>query len=151
MAPRLKFYDWLGKQKCEGTAVADVGGAEYLEFCLMGKGRGRNARQITWMLLLKAHRIIGCVAWMTAALLTLLRVFKGRLIFQQGVSMESEKPGKGRILFSFIRGFCMVSLAALVLDMVAYCNGWHFHIPHTAEVQGWMHSVYLSWTVFRAN
>ncbi|KAH7688205.1 Xyloglucan 6-xylosyltransferase protein [Dioscorea alata] len=150
MAPRLNFYDWLGK-KCKGTAVTDVGGAKSPEFCLMGKGRGRNARQFTWVLLLKAHRIIGCVTWMAAALWTLLGVIKRQLIFRQGVSMESDKPGKGKILFTFIRGFSMVSLAALVLEIVAYCNGWHFHIPHTVDVHGWMHSVYLSWTVFRAN
>lgn len=151
MAPRLSFHDWLGKEKCKGTAVANVGGAKSPEFCLMGKSRGRNARQFTWVLLLKAHRIISCITWMAAALWTLLGVIKRRLIFRQGVSSERDKPGKGRILFAFIRGFSMVSSAALVLEIVAYCNGWYFHIPHTADVQGWMHSVYLSWIVFRAN
>ncbi|GJN33937.1 hypothetical protein PR202_gb22568 [Eleusine coracana subsp. coracana] len=93
------------------------------------KGRGRSAKQFTWVLLLRAHRAAGCLASLAAV--------------------------------AFIKGFLVLSLLALAVELTAYWNGWHLrrpsltvpelHVPEVEEIQGWAHSAYLSWMSFRAD
>ncbi|KAG1326951.1 putative xyloglucan glycosyltransferase 8 [Cocos nucifera] len=164
---------WWAKEARNGTpvvvtmenpnySVVEIDGPEAAAFQSMDKGRGKNAKQFTWVLLLKAHRAVGCVAWSAAGLWALLGAIKKRLISQQGVAVERDKLGKGKLLFRFLRGVLALSLLMLAFEMIAYWNGWHFqkpslhlpenlHIPETTEIQGWMHSAYLSWLSFRAD
>ncbi|KAK7855334.1 putative xyloglucan glycosyltransferase 5 [Quercus suber] len=79
-------------------SVLDMNGSE-AAFQQVDKDRGKNAKQFTWVLLLKAHRAVGSIAWLGNGLWTLLGVIKNRLIFGQGVTMENEKSNKGRFLF----------------------------------------------------
>ncbi|KAJ0965683.1 hypothetical protein J5N97_026821 [Dioscorea zingiberensis] len=161
MAPSFDFSDWRGTpvvvtMENPNYSVLEMDGPSSNGFHSMDKGKERNAKQFTWVLLLKAHKAAGCLAWMAAALWTLMGVIRKRLIFTQGVAMETEKPGKGHLLFRFIRGFLVLSLVALAFEFVAYWNGWHFHkpelhIPQSIEIQGLMHSAYLSWLAFRAS
>lgn len=167
MAPRIGFPDWWAKEARKGTpvvvtmenpnySVVEIDGPDSLAFPGVERGRGKNARQFTWVLLLRAHRAVGCVAWLAASLWALLNTVKKRLIFQQGVSMESDRAGRGRLLFGFIRGFLAISMAALLFEIAAYANGWHFktprlHLPETTELRGWMHAAYLSWLSFRSD
>ncbi|KAG1364092.1 putative xyloglucan glycosyltransferase 5 [Cocos nucifera] len=167
MPPSLNLSQWWAKEACRGTpvvvtvenpnySVVEIDGPEVAAFQSMDKGRGKNARQFTWVMLLKAHRAVGCVAWLAAGLWALLGAIKKRLISRQGVAVESDNLGKGKLLFGFLRGFLVLSLVMLVFEMIAYWNGWHFqkpnlHIPETTEIRGWMHSAYLSWLSFRAD
>ncbi|CAL9049241.1 unnamed protein product [Musa banksii] len=173
MAPSLDFSDWWAKEIRSGTpvvvtmqnpnySVLEVDGPGAAAFRPADKGRGRNAKQVTWVLLLKAHRAVGCVAWLAAGLWSLLGALKKRVFFGQGFSTESDKPGKGRLLFRFLRGFLVLSIAMLALEMIAYWKGWHFkkpnlqlpeslHMPETTEIQVWMHNAYLCWLAFRSN
>ncbi|XP_068652216.1 probable xyloglucan glycosyltransferase 5 [Aristolochia californica] len=166
MAPSLDFSEWFPKDARKGTpvvvtmenpnySVVEIDGPD-AAFRPVDKDRGKNAKQFTWVLLLKAHRAVGCLAWVATVLWALLGTVKKRLIFQQGVAMESDKAGKGRLLFMFIRGFLALSLGILAFELVAHLNGWHFrrpnlHIPQTSEIQGWFHLVYISWLAFRAD
>ncbi|KAI4337436.1 hypothetical protein L6164_015854 [Bauhinia variegata] len=109
MAPRLDFSNWWIKDTQKRTpvvvtmenstfsvveiSVADAG------FRPVEKNRGKNAKQVTWVLLLKAHRAVGSVTWLATVLWTLLGAIKKRLIYRQGVAMESEKLEKGKWLF----------------------------------------------------
>ncbi|KAJ1384763.1 Nucleotide-diphospho-sugar transferase [Sesbania bispinosa] len=43
------------------------------------KGRGKNAKQLTWVLLLKAHRAAGCLASVAPALFSLVSAVKRRV------------------------------------------------------------------------
>ena len=54
------------------------------------KSRGKNAKQVTWVLLLKANRAVSCVAWLAIVLWPLLGAIKKRLIHRQGVTLSSE-------------------------------------------------------------
>lgn len=125
------------------------------------KGRGKNAKQFTWILLLRAHRAAGCVAWLAAGVWALLGAIKKRLSLQREVSHDSDTAGRGMQLFRFLKLFLVFSLVALGFELVAYGKGWHFqkpdlrlpenlHIPEAAEIRGLMHELYLSWIVFRA-
>ncbi|ERN07203.1 hypothetical protein AMTRI_Chr12g274120 [Amborella trichopoda] len=165
MAPSLDFSEWWSREARKGTPVVvkmENPNFSVLEiddpderFPQADKDRGRNAKQFTWVLLLKAHRAVGCVAWMATALWALLGVAKKRLIFRQGVAVEPQKPHKGRLL-RFIRGFLVMALTILVFEVVAHLNGWHFqrpnlHVPRPSEIEGLLHWVYLSWLDFRAD
>ena len=46
---------------------------------------------MTWVLLLKANCVVGCVAWLATVLSALLRAIKKRMIHRQGVTLASEK------------------------------------------------------------
>ncbi|ONK69662.1 uncharacterized protein A4U43_C05F25410 [Asparagus officinalis] len=166
MPPSLNFSEWWAKDSPKGTPVVvtmenpnyslvEINGPEgddSIKFLSSEKGRGKNAKQFTWVLLLKAHRAAGCVAWLATGLWALLGAIKKRA----ALGPESENPGKGKLLLKFLKGFLLVSLIALAFEVVAYWNGWHFqkpnlHIPGTIEIEGWMHSAYLAWLAFRAD
>ncbi|KAL5973928.1 putative xyloglucan glycosyltransferase 5 [Asimina triloba] len=166
MAPSLDFSNWWAKETRKGTPVIvkmenpnfsvveiDAPGAAFKQ---VDKDRGKNAKQFTWILLLRAHRAVGCLAWVASVLWALLGTINKRLIFRQGVAMESDKASKGWLLLRFIRASLMVALVILAFEVVAHMNGWHFqrpdlYIPHKAEIEGWVHLVYLSWLSFRAD
>ncbi|KAH7573996.1 hypothetical protein JRO89_XS03G0236400 [Xanthoceras sorbifolium] len=167
MAPRLDFSDWWSKDRRKGTpvvvtmenpnySVVEINGPD-AAFRPVEKSRGKNAKQVTWVLLLKAHRAVGCVAWLATVLWALLGAIKKRLIFRQGVSMASEKLGKGKVLFIVIKMFLITALAILAFEVVAYFKGWHYfrnpslHIPRTSDIEGLLHMVYVVWLTFRAD
>ena len=56
-------------------------------FSPVEKSRGKNAKQVTWVLLLKANRTVSCVAWLATVLWPLLGAIKKRLIHMQGVNL----------------------------------------------------------------
>ncbi|XP_050289130.1 probable xyloglucan glycosyltransferase 5 [Quercus robur] len=137
-------------------SVLDMNGSE-AAFQRVDKDRGKNAKQFTWVLLLKAHRAVGSIAWLGNGLWTLLGVIKNRLIFGQGVTMENEKSNKGRFLFRIILAFLVMALTFLAVEVVAHLKGWHYfqnhnlHIPQTSEIQGWFNMIYVGWLKIRAD
>ncbi|KAI4376342.1 hypothetical protein MLD38_014116 [Melastoma candidum] len=121
------------------------------------KSRNKNAKQVTWVLLLKANYAVGCVAWVTGAACSWLGTVKRRLIFEEGVAVDSHRLGKGRVLFQVIRGFLFALLIILAFEVMAYTKGWHYfehtnlRIPSTSDVHSLLHLVYIAWVTFRAN
>ena len=97
MAPRLEFSNWWAKDTCRGNPVVVT--IENPNFSIVEidvpdsafrpveKSRGKNAKQVTWVLLLKANRIVSCVAWLATVLWPLLGAIKKRLIHMQGVNL----------------------------------------------------------------
>eukprot|EP00249_Psilotum_nudum_P018193 c26682_g2_i1 orf=716-2782(+) len=164
MPPNFDFGEWWLKETHRGASV--VVKMENPNWSMLelqspetdfqaDKDRGKNAKQFTWVLLLKAHRAAGCVAWFAQGLWSLLAVVKRRLIFREGVAVSSDKPHKGK-LFKFIRGFLVLAILMLLLEMVAHMKGWHFHSPHlrmpgSNDVHSILHATYLAWVYFRAN
>nr|XP_004501228.1 probable xyloglucan glycosyltransferase 5 isoform X1 [Cicer arietinum] len=161
MAPRLDFSSWWTKDTQNGTpvvvkmenpsfSVVEINGAD-AAFRPIEKNRGKNAKQVTWVLLLKAHRAVGCVTWLVTVLWELLGAIKKRLVQRQhGVAVE-----KGKLLFRVISVFLVISLAVLAFEVVAYFQGWHFvnpnlHIPNTSDLEGLFHVAYVAWLTFRA-
>ncbi|KAL5554536.1 hypothetical protein UlMin_041937 [Ulmus minor] len=136
MALRLNISRWWAKDSSKkgnrmvvtmenpNCSVLEINGPDEA-FQPVDKDRGKNAKQFTWVLLLKAHRTVSCVAWLENALWALLGAIKKRLIFGEG--------------------------------WLAHSNGWHYfqsnslHIPHTSEIKGWFHTVYVAWLEFRVD
>lgn len=167
MAPRLNFSEWWGKDRQRGTpvivkmenpnfSIVEIDGPD-TAFKPIEKGRGKNAKQVTWVLLLKANQAVGCVAWLATILWTLVGTIKNRLILRKGVSLASEKLGKSNLLFRIIKACLGVSLVMLAFEVIAYFKGWHYfqnpnlYIPHTSDVLGLFHIVYVAWLDFRAD
>ena len=164
MAPRLDFSDWWAKDTRKGTpvvvkmenpnySVVEIEGPDSA-FRPEERSRGRkNAKQVTWVLLLKAHRAVGCLTWLATVFWSLLGSIKKRLSFTH--PLDSERLGRDRWLFSAIKLFLALSLLILAFETVAYLRGWHYfenHIPtSTLEIQSLLHLVYVGWLGFRAD
>ncbi|RYQ94749.1 hypothetical protein Ahy_B08g089683 isoform B [Arachis hypogaea] len=171
MAPRLDFPNWWSKDTHDkGTtttpvvvkienptfSVVEINGAD-AAFRPVEKSRGKNAKQVTWVLLLKAHRAVGCIAWLASVMWTLLGAIKKRIVHGQGVAMEgeSDKLERGKLLFRVIRVFLVVSLAVLAFEIVAYLQGWQFRnpnlhiLPNALDFEGLLHMAYVGWLRFR--
>lgn len=165
MPPNMgTLSDWWGREARKGTpvvvtmenpnySVVEIEGPEMEVFSPAEKGRGKNAKQFTWVLLLRAHRMANCMAWLAAVVWALPRAVRKRLANQ-----SEEKPEKSRLLYKFIRAFSIISLAVLCLELVAYWKGWHFqrpdldlHLPERLEISSWAHGAYLTWLGFRAS
>uniref|UniRef100_A0A1D1ZAJ5 Putative xyloglucan glycosyltransferase 12 n=1 Tax=Anthurium amnicola TaxID=1678845 RepID=A0A1D1ZAJ5_9ARAE len=117
--------------------------------------RGRNAKQLTWVLLLRAQRAAGCLASLAAAASSVAsavrrRVSSGRtdaadeeeeeeeeeermLVAAKASGDAAVEPGAGRgfraRLYSCIKVFLFLSVAMLGLEVVAYYKGWHLGSP----------------------
>ncbi|XP_020109477.1 probable xyloglucan glycosyltransferase 5 isoform X2 [Ananas comosus] len=173
MAPSLDLSDWWGKDTRKGTPVVvkmenpnyslvEIDGPDVGSFQSTAKGRGKNAKQFTWVLLLRAHRAVGCISWLANGSCALLAAIRKRFARKPEALLEADKPEKGKLLFKFLRAFLLLSLLALAFELIAYWKGWHFqkphlhlpenlHVPESEEIRGWMHDAYLSWLVFRAD
>ncbi|KAK4744815.1 hypothetical protein SAY87_011127 [Trapa incisa] len=105
------------------------------------KARNKNARQLTWVLLLKAHRAAGCLNSLATAALGLAsairrRVASGRTDLDEDQDQEpavlSQSPTSAESsalkskFYSCIKVFLWVSLILLGFEVAAYFKGWHF-------------------------
>ncbi|KAG5137360.1 hypothetical protein JHK82_022091 [Glycine max] len=120
------------------------------------KDRGKNAKQFTWLLLLRAHRFVGFLSWLGNSLCSLLHAVKKRLFLGH---VETEMSSKAKFLFRVILTFLVMALAFLSFELVAHFKGWrYFHnhnnlhlIPQTSEITGWFHTAYVRWLEFRVD
>ncbi|KAI4379750.1 hypothetical protein MLD38_006004 [Melastoma candidum] len=169
MAPGWGFPGWRGREEGHrkgspvvvtmerpNFSVVEIEGPDEA-FRPVEKSRNKNVKQVTWVLLLKASLAVGCVAWLTGSVCSLLGTVKRRLIFGEGVAVDSDRLGKGRVLLRVIRGFLFASLIILGFEVMAYAKGWHYfehtnmRIPSTSDVHSLLHLVYVAWVNFRAN
>ncbi|KAK4389027.1 putative xyloglucan glycosyltransferase 5 [Sesamum angolense] len=165
MAPRLNLFDWWARDAAKGTpvivkmenpdfSIVEIDGPD-AAFKPVEKGRLKNAKQVRWILMLKANRAVGCVAWLATILWALLGTIKRRLILREGVGLASEKLGRGKLMLRIIKALLVISMAVLGFEVVAYFKGWHYfenpnlYIPHTSDLQGFFHLVYVAWLELR--
>ncbi|XP_009117109.1 probable xyloglucan glycosyltransferase 8 [Brassica rapa] len=162
MAPRFGFSDLWAKETRKGTpvvvtmenpnySIVEVDEPESA-FRPMERTRGKNAKQVTWVLLLQAHKAVGCLAWLATAFWSLLGSVKRRLCFTH--RLGSERLGRDRWLFTAIKLFLAASLSVLVFELIAYYKGWHYfkNIPTSKlEIQSLFHLLYVGWLSLRAD
>ncbi|KAJ8640778.1 hypothetical protein MRB53_017472 [Persea americana] len=164
-------FDWWAKESHRGTPVVikmenptysmvELEGPDFVTSS--GKdGRGKNAKQLTWVLLLKAHKAAGCLSWLGSAAFSLgaavrRRVASGRTDSDTGNGVED--PTVRRRFYSCIKLFLLMSVFLLGFEIVAYFQGWHFGGPRL-ELQrllptpfgslGLFDSMYSNWVLFR--
>ncbi|KAK4434294.1 putative xyloglucan glycosyltransferase 12 [Sesamum alatum] len=95
-------------------------------------GRNKNAKQLTWVILLKAHKAAGCLTSIAAAFVSLAaivrrRVASGRTDSTDTSSTENQTM-KSRF-YTCIKVFLWLSLILLGFELAAYFKGWHFGAP----------------------
>ncbi|XP_061339065.1 probable xyloglucan glycosyltransferase 12 isoform X1 [Gastrolobium bilobum] len=183
MAP---LFNWWGKESHRGTPVVVKmenpnwsmveleGLTEEEDFIIADsssglprdKGRGKNAKQLTWVLLLKAHRAAGCLASVAPALLGLVsavkrRVASGRTDADNDGAVggwEKENPTVKTRFYSFIKVFLWLSVLLLCFEVAAYFQGWHFGVPSLQLESLWASSfgvksvfdwLYSKWVLIR--
>ncbi|KAL8521704.1 hypothetical protein ACS0TY_012007 [Phlomoides rotata] len=166
MAPRLKLFEWWAKDTSKGTpvivkmenpnfSIVEIAGPD-AAFKPVEKNRLKNAKQVRWVLLLKANRAAGFVFRLGAVVWGLLGAIKKRLVQREGVAVASEKLVKGKLMLRIIKLLLMVSLATLGFELLAYLEGWHYYfdnpnlyIPRSTDIQGFVHVIYVGWLDFR--
>ncbi|CAH8272573.1 unnamed protein product [Arabidopsis lyrata] len=125
------------------------------------KSRNKNARQLTWVLLLKAHRAAGCLTSLGSALIALgtavrRRIAAGRTDTEISSSsgVQKQNPAKkSKLFYSCLKVFLWLSLILLGFEIAAYFKGWHFG---TSKLQlqfifnkGFFDWVYTRWVLLR--
>jgi hypothetical protein len=131
------------------------------------KRRGKNAKQLTWVLLLKAHKAAGCLASIAPALFTLVSSVKQRVSSGKtdvdvvvggngnGNGNESERETENLTvktrLYHCIKLFLLLSVLLFCFEVIAYFNK-SLHFGSTSlnfEVKGFFDWVYSKWVLIR--
>ncbi|MQM02184.1 hypothetical protein Taro_034950 [Colocasia esculenta] len=139
--------------------------------------RGRNAKQLTWVLLLRAHRAAGCLSSLAAAASGVVSAVRRRLASGRTDATDEEedeeeeaemamaaaapapRSGLRARFYSCIKAFLFLSVAMLGFEVVAYFKGWHLGAPELQRllayggalgVQGAFDWVYSSWVMVRS-
>ncbi|XVF36466.1 hypothetical protein REPUB_Repub19eG0061100 [Reevesia pubescens] len=178
-------FDWWAKGSHKGTPVVvkmenpnwsmvELEGPSDEDFLIGNtptghreKARGKNAKQLTWVLLLKAHRAAGCLTSIASTLVSLgsairRRVASGRTDTDNdnetdNSSFNENKTVKSRF-YNCIKVFLWLSFLLLGFEIAAYFKGWHFGAPKlqlqyifTAPfgVRGLFDWLYSSWVLIR--
>ncbi|KAB5557022.1 hypothetical protein DKX38_007931 [Salix brachista] len=128
------------------------------------KSRNKNAKQLTWVLILKAHKAAGCLTSIATAMVTLGSAIKRRIhsgrtdIETTDIDRENENPTVKTRFYTFIKIFLWLSVFLLGFEVAAYFKGWHFGAPHLQlqyllampfGFQDIFDSLYSQWVLFR--
>ncbi|XP_002510040.2 probable xyloglucan glycosyltransferase 12 [Ricinus communis] len=150
MAPS---FDWWAKEGHKGTPVVvkmenpnwsmvELEGPSDEDFLIAGdspsRRRNKNAKQLTWVLLLKAHKAAGCLTSIASTMVSLGSVIKRRLrsgrtdtdTEAEISSRENENPTVRTRFYYCIKAFLLLSVLLLGFEIAAYFKGWHFGAPH---------------------
>ncbi|XP_047310654.1 xyloglucan glycosyltransferase 4 [Impatiens glandulifera] len=110
------------------------------------KSKASSPKQFTWLLLLKAYRVVSCISWLAMGSRDVLFTAKKRIEMNEG-----EPKNRGR-LYRFLRVFLALSIMGLVIEGIAHFKKWHLMtMIHPWEVQGLLEWSYMAWLSFRLN
>lgn len=112
------------------------------------KQKAVSPKQLTWVLLLKIQRTLACVSWLTMALKTMFVSAKKRIALSD--ISDEETKSKGR-LYRFIKAFLVLSIVALVVEVIAHFKKWNLNLIQPWEVQGLVQWSYMAWISFRVD
>ncbi|KAF4347514.1 hypothetical protein G4B88_002063, partial [Cannabis sativa] len=165
--------DWWAKESWRGTPVVvkmenpnwsmvELEGPIEDDFLMSGssvraRDKGKNAKQLTWVLLLKAHRAAGCLTSIAFAMFRLASVVRRRLVSGH-LDTNIDRNAVKSLFYGCIMVFLCLSLFLLGLEVTAYLTGWHFRIsnlqlPNLLDNQFGVYSafnwVYLKWVFIR--
>ncbi|KAK1405625.1 Cellulose synthase-like protein C12 [Heracleum sosnowskyi] len=124
--------------------------------------RNKNAKQLTWVLLLKAHKAAGCLTSIATALFSFSAAVRRRVASGRTDSDESESPVVKSRFYSCIKVCLFLSVLLLGFEVVAYFKGMNFGGPdlqlqylytltRPSLVKDAFDSLHSNWVLFRAD
>ncbi|KAL5713204.1 putative xyloglucan glycosyltransferase 12 [Ranunculus cassubicifolius] len=126
-------FDWLTNEKLQGTAVVvKMENPNWSMLELQDDSlhkayyKGKNAKQLTWVLLLKAHKAAGCLTSIGLTMLALATAIRRRVSLGK---TDNQSPIVKNRLYNCIKLFLWLSLLLLGFEIAAYFKGWHFTAP----------------------
>ncbi|KAF6144327.1 hypothetical protein GIB67_024554 [Kingdonia uniflora] len=127
------------------------GGGEDQALMEKDRTRTRNARQLSWVCLLRFQQAANCLSWITNGFFSILRTVNRRVSASH--SSASLSSGFESRLYRVIKVFFVLVLCLLIFELVAYFKGWHFSPPsiHSEEVLGLIELFYANWLWVREN
>ncbi|XWS32798.1 hypothetical protein CRYUN_Cryun22dG0020500 [Craigia yunnanensis] len=132
-------------EKPNKFSLVEINGSD--SSLLLEKQKAVSPKQFTWFLLLKAHRVVACISWLAVAFKTMLLSVKKRI----ALSDVSEEEAKSRRLYRFIKAFLVISIVALLIEIVAHLKKWNLNLIQPWEVQGLVQWSYMAWLSFRVD
>ncbi|XP_009589909.1 probable xyloglucan glycosyltransferase 12 [Nicotiana tomentosiformis] len=119
------------------------------------KVKNKNAKQLTWVLLLKAHKAAGCLTSIASALFSL-----GSVIHRRIATGRTDSSTVNSRFYICIKVFLWLSLILLGFEIAAYYKGWHFSasefqiqglytLANPLAVKGVFDSLYSMWVLIR--
>ncbi|PPS08424.1 hypothetical protein GOBAR_AA12204 [Gossypium barbadense] len=135
----LPSFNWWGKGSHKGTPVVvtmenpnwsmvELEAPSESDFqtstVTQEKARGKNAKQLTWVLLLKAHRAAGCLTSVASTLFSLGSTIRRRVISGQTDNNDSTPSTENKTVktrfYNCIKAFLWLSLLLLGFEIAAY-------------------------------
>ncbi|KAJ8646209.1 hypothetical protein MRB53_007957 [Persea americana] len=158
--PNHEFQEWWNRER-EKNAVAFIDPTAYNRDPLSStvqirsqthdptveKERSRNARQLSFVFLLKFQQAAGLLSSAASGLLSLLRAANRRI----SSSSSAASARGGSRLYRIIKAFSGVALLLLLFELAAYFKGWHFSPPSLASAGDLVELLYANWLFVRAN
>ncbi|KAJ0817089.1 putative glycosyltransferase [Helianthus annuus] len=131
--------------KSSNISLVEVDDSETSVF--LEKQKTASTKQFSWLLLLKAQRILSFFPWITMGFSKTFLSVKKRIALSD--SIKDEVKYKEKIMYRFIRAFLATSIFALCVEVFAYFQNWDLNfIPN--EAMGLLHLSYMGWISFRA-
>ncbi|CAH1420704.1 unnamed protein product [Lactuca virosa] len=132
--------------KPSNISLVEVDDSETSVF--LEKQKTASTKQFSWLLLLKAQRILSFFPWLAMGVSKTFVSVKKRIALSD--SSKDEVKYKEKIMYKFIRVFLAISIVALVVEIIAYLQNWDLKlIP--SEAMGLVHLSYMCWISFRAD
>lgn len=154
MASKFDFADLFSNEQKRGKPGAvkmESHNFDMLEVDSPTVGKRKDAKQMSWVFLLKANKAAGFVAWAWSGVMVLLTAVKERLILRRGI-VTSEGPSKGKH-FHILTCLFVLALIMLCIEVAAHSQGWQLSVPHwpsSFSLQSVPHTLYLGWMYIRA-
>lgn len=135
-------------EKHNSFPLVEINGSESL--LLPEKQKAASPKQLTWVLLLKAHRALFFFSWLAMTVKAVFASVKKR-IAHAGIN-ENDSRNRGK-LYRFIKGFLVISIVGLIFEVVAHFKKWNLGMiqPLEVEVHGILQWFYVSWLSFRVD
>ncbi|XP_073122815.1 xyloglucan glycosyltransferase 4-like [Henckelia pumila] len=134
-------------EKPENISLIELNDAA-AESIFKEKQKAASPKQFTWVLFLKANRVLACIPWLAVGLCSVFGSVKRRIASSD--PNEEDPRHRGRRLYRFIKVFLAISVAALLVEAFAYFNKWDLSLVNPLEVQNLVHLCFVAWLRFRA-
>lgn len=125
-------------------------------------GHNKNSKQLTWVLLLKAHRAAGCITSIASTTFSLSYAVRRRIT--SGITDTETHTRKSRrtsaCFYACIKACLWLSVLLLTFEIAAYSKGWQFGTPdlhlqylytltNPFKFKGFFNSIYSKWVLIR--